>query len=60
MEKYEQVTSILKYGDRSNGFTRNYASRSSVYVSGGLDNFILALLESSGQDLSVEEVSLFI
>jgi hypothetical protein len=54
MEKYEQVTSILKFADISNGFTRNYASRSSVYVSGGLDNFIVALLESSGQDLSVE------
>jgi hypothetical protein len=44
MEKYEQVTSILKFGDRSNGFTRNYAPRASVYISGGLDNFIIALL----------------
>jgi hypothetical protein len=44
MEKYEQVTSILKFADTSNGFTRNYASRSSVYVSGGLENFIVALL----------------
>jgi hypothetical protein len=60
MEKYEKVTSILKFGDRSNGLTRNYAARPSVYVSGGLDNFILALLESSGQDLTVEEVVLSI
>jgi hypothetical protein len=60
MEKYEKVTSILKFGDRSNGLTRNYAARLSVYVSGGLDNFILALLESSGQDLTVEEVVLSI
>ena len=36
MERYEQVTSILKFGDRSNGFSTEYASRQTVYIAGGL------------------------
>ncbi len=58
MEKYEQVTSILKFADRSNGFTRNFAPRASVYISGGLDNFIIAMLESSGKDFSSDDVTI--
>lgn len=36
MERYEQVTSILKFGNRSNGFSTEYASRQTVYIAGGL------------------------
>jgi hypothetical protein len=44
MERHEQVTNILKFADRSNGFSTDFASRSALYVAGGLDSFILALL----------------
>jgi len=49
MEKYEHVTNILKFPERSNGFANNTAAKPCVYISGGLDNFILALLSSSGK-----------
>lgn len=57
MERYEQVNSIMKFGDRSNGFSRDYASRDSIYIAGGLDNYLLALLHSSGKDYSSQEVN---
>jgi|694.fasta_scaffold45541_1 hypothetical protein len=44
LERHEQVSNIMKFGDRSNGFTNDFASRSSLYVAGGVDCFILALL----------------
>ena len=44
MERHEQVSNILKFADRSNGFSSDYAPRSSLYIAGGLDIFILALL----------------
>jgi hypothetical protein len=54
MERHEQVTNILKFGERSNGFSSDFASRSSLYIAGGLDTFILALLEAAEKDLSAE------
>jgi hypothetical protein len=56
MERHEQVSNILKFADRSNGFSNDFAARSSLYVAGGLDTFILALLEATDKDLSAEEV----
>jgi hypothetical protein len=44
MERHEQVANILKFADRSNGFSTDFAARPSLYIAGGLDNFILALL----------------
>ena len=44
MERHEQVSNILRFADRSNGFSSDFAARSSVYIAGGLDTFILALL----------------
>ena len=44
LEKYEQCKEIIKFGDQSNGFSNGFASRSSIYIAGGLENFILALI----------------
>ena len=58
LEKYEQCNNILKYGEKSNGFSNSHASKNSLYIAGGLDNYLLALLEASGKELSVQEVNI--
>lgn len=49
MERYEQVNSVLKHGERSSGFSRDFADKQAVYIAGGLVNYLLALLESTGK-----------
>ena len=44
MERHEQVANILKFADRSNGFSTDYTNRSALYIAGGIDTFFLALL----------------
>ena len=56
MEKYEQVNEIMKHEDVSSGFTSSESLRNSqsIYLSGGMDNFLLAYLENSGQTYSAQ------
>lgn len=55
LEKYTELDSILKFENRSNGFSPNGANQ--VHVSGGLMNFLIVMLNSqSRSNYTPEEV----
>jgi hypothetical protein len=55
LEKYTELDSILKFENRSNGFSPSGSNQ--VHVSGGLMNFLIVMLNSqSRSNYTSEEV----
>ena len=47
LEKYTELDSVLKFENRSNGFSSNGSNQ--VHVSGGLMNFVIVMLNSQSR-----------
>ena len=56
LDKHSEIDNILKFENRSNGFTLGNPANNgvnTVYISGGLLNYVIALLNSSDENFTV-------
>jgi hypothetical protein len=59
LAKYEPTEKILKAESISNGQTKRKTAANAVYISGGLLNYVIALINESSSEITPDEVQMF-